>query len=470
MEKGKLNRRDFLRLSAAAATGAIVAACKPAVTPAPTPVPKVEKAEEVAKPTPPPKEVITLTYWHGWTEQWEQMVVAHCEAFHEKYPDIQVNEVVVPSGELDKKLMTAVAAGNPPDAMTTWGSFVALAAEEAILPLNDYMDLGAVKEWVDPWAYQLGEWEGKLYGLPYWAGSWCLIWNKNLFALAGLDPEEYPETTTDLDELTEKLTTYDSRGNIDRMGFLPTWIPPAVPPFGGKLYDYETRKITANDPKVVEALEWVVSYSKQYDIKKVQAFQSGLASERAAALDPLISAKFAMQIHGPWKLGDFRKYGDAGVKFGVAPHPVPPGEEGPATWVHGDLVLVPNGTKHPEAAAKFVMFTAGVGAADDYAQLVTFDGVTHRPINVPVSSRTLDHPDFKKVVEEYPGYDVFINTFFDAKRAESIPRIPVDTYYMDRLDAVVEAARLLEKTPKEALDEVTKEVQDKLNKWYEERG
>ena len=102
MEKRKLNRRDFLRLSATAATGAVVAACAPA-TPIiiekevirEVPVEKavvverdvprevikevqvekvvketvvVEKIVEVQAPAQPP-EKLTMEFWWGWTPE-----------------------------------------------------------------------------------------------------------------------------------------------------------------------------------------------------------------------------------------------------------------------------------------------------------------------------------------------------------------------------------------------------------------
>ena len=54
MEKGKLNRRDFLRLSAVATTGVVLAACKPAAPAAPgvkkEEAPAEKKEEVAAKP------------------------------------------------------------------------------------------------------------------------------------------------------------------------------------------------------------------------------------------------------------------------------------------------------------------------------------------------------------------------------------------------------------------------------------
>ena len=482
----RLSRRTVCRLGLVAGAGGVLAAC--GATPAPSPAQTTGAATTVAtqavQATPQAVEAatqapssnagatakVTLSYWHSWTEQWEKMVIAHMSAFNEKNPDIKVNEIVVPGGEIESKFLTAVAAGNPPDSMmVNWG-IGGLVGQNAILPLGDYVDLSAAKDWIHPMIYKYGVADGKLYATPYWAGSLCIIWNKNTFALSGLDPEAPPKSLTELDELADKLTTYDSRGNISVMGFLPTDLFEWGTVYGGSFYNPDTRKITANDPKIQAALEWEASYSKKYDVKKIQAFQSGLVSERAATLDPLISGKFAMQVHGPWKLGDIRKYGDPHFKWGVIAPPAPQGEQSPATWSWGDMNIVAKGTKYPKDAATLVLFLSGVGDPEGYAKRVHFDGETYRPINVPVSLKTLDDPFTKKMIEDFPGYDVFINTLLQGKHIEYAYPMPVWSTYSDRFTAAEDKGRLMEQTPKEALDAVTTEVQAAVDKWYQEHG
>ena len=61
---------------------------------------------------------IELTYWHGWTEQWEDMVKFVVDQFHQKQSRITVKPVVVPVGsaqqsaEFMAKLTAAIASGS----------------------------------------------------------------------------------------------------------------------------------------------------------------------------------------------------------------------------------------------------------------------------------------------------------------------------------------------------------------------
>ena len=62
MNKQKMSRRDFLRLSAgitAAGVTGLLASCAP-----PAPEPEPEEGEPAAPP--PPEEKVTIHWWHGW--------------------------------------------------------------------------------------------------------------------------------------------------------------------------------------------------------------------------------------------------------------------------------------------------------------------------------------------------------------------------------------------------------------------
>ena len=416
-------------------------------------------------------EPIELTYWHGWTEQWEEMVQFVVDQFHQKQSRIRVNPVVVPVASQDQaaeflaKLTGSIAAGNPPDIVTLFGSTAipTLASEEAIVALDDIegADLPAVQAWMDPNVYKLGQYQDRTYGLSYWAGCYCLLTNSAHLEAAGLDPAQGPRTIADLDAVASQLTVRRDGGDIERMGFLPStenfelW----GTVFGGRLYDQETTTITANDPRLVEALTWYRSYAETYGAKQVAAFREGLASERGGALDPFLAGKFSIQDQGPWKLGDIKKFGEAEFRYGVVPPPRA-GEEPQANWTWGDIQIIPRGSKDPAAAAEFVKFTAGVNDPEGYAQRVVWG---NRPINVPVSRQVLEVPSFQQVVRDYPGFQTFIDSLLAAERVGSPPVMPAAAYLDDRLVATVERVMLLEAEPQAALDELTEDVQQELD-------
>jgi len=184
MERRRLNRRDFLRLSAAAATGVVVAACAPA-TPQIVEVEKevpvekevvrtveVEKVvEKVVTPTPrPAPERVTVNYWgHAFMPR-VKLDRVYIAEFMDRNPHITV--VYENPGDFSNKWLTAIAAGVGPDLWADWNAYTGTAwAQGAIVPVDytafgmdeaEFMDL-----YIEPENTLQGcTFEGVLYGIP----------------------------------------------------------------------------------------------------------------------------------------------------------------------------------------------------------------------------------------------------------------------------------------------------------------
>ena len=277
-----------------------------------------------------------------------------------------------------------------------------------------------------------------------------------------MDPEKGPATITELDAFAEKLVQKRTAGGYDRMGFLPNtdenqfWLFGTV--FGGRFYDSQSQKVTADDPNLVKALEWFQSYSKKFGPKEIASFQSGLSSERAQNLDPFIGGKLSMMVQGPWKLGDLKLFGDK-LEYGVIAPPLEDSGAKSANWIHGDIQIIPKGCKDPKAAADFVFFTGGVNDPEGYAQRVTWG---NRPINIPVSKRVLKEASFQKVVQDYPGFQTYIDALFNSSQVGSPPVMPAAAFYADRMQSTVQQVMLMQAQPKAALQSLTEQVQQQL--------
>ena len=456
-----LSRRDFLKGAAIGVAGMALVACAPAAAPA---------GQQAASGSQAP---ISLMYWHAWTEQWEEMTQFVCDSFNSKNPQLKAEQNVVPGAELMTKLLSSVAAGNPPDMITVYSAIniPSLTEQGAILALDGYgsgEDLAAAKDWFHPSIMDMGSYNGKLWGLSYWQQTSCLGWNKAIFEEAGLDPEKPPASLEELDEMAEKLTLEED-GLITRMGHMPTdhWMWAA--PFDGSFYDEANRKVTANDPSIVSMFDWMASYSQKYDVTKVQAFQQGLASERAGVLDPFISGRIAIhEVGGAWKLGDFAKYAEDGFRYGITPAPQPGGTKEVTTYSYGDFTVVPKGTKAPTEAWQFVKYTGGLGGTlEDYFTVLTWG---ERPINVPVTTKMLDYEPFQKMLAAYPGFPEMVDMFLKGDRVLLPPKMPVGTFYQDRLSSARDKVRLLDGTPQQLMDEVTADVQSELDKFFAQQG
>ncbi len=89
--------------------------------------------------------------------------------------------------------------------------------------------------------------------------------NKNHFREAGLNPDRPPQTLDEIATFAEKLTKKDSAAGYSRLGYLHEGLNQWIPVFGGRLMDASGKKVMADDPNNVRALEWLLSWQRKYD-------------------------------------------------------------------------------------------------------------------------------------------------------------------------------------------------------------
>ncbi|MDE2750415.1 MAG: extracellular solute-binding protein [Chloroflexota bacterium] len=453
--KTGLSRRDMLK-TIAGGTGAVALGALPVAS--------------VAAQDP-----VTITYWHGWTEQWENYVQDIVDAFHAHQDAIRVEPLVVPYADFLVRLTAAIASGNPPDIVTFFGSneIPGLAALGGITP---YADLGppeevaAFQDFLTPAAWAGGVVDGTLYGTPSGFGVYDLAWNKDHFEEVGLDPEVGPSSIEELDEMAELLTVEDADGNLDRMGLLHLGFGGGGFPrawfgnFGGQLYDAENDIITANHPGNVRALEWMMSYSEKYGVERLQRFQSGLSGERGGTQDPFIAGRLSMHLIGPWKLGDFHRFAADGFRWGITHLPPVAGEEdstGWGSWIWGNYQCIPSGASNPAAAYEFAKWWSGFTDPDVMAIVAAWKDT---PTTTTGSLAALEVERIAALFDDHPDYRSFFETM-GSPRALTTPMIPVANFYTDRLGSEVSQALRLEKSAQEALDAVQTAVENEYRQF-----
>ena len=130
MRNQRITRRQFLRVSAATAAGALAVACVPA------PSGPASSAEEAA-PDAAPTEVQFVNIW---TAVDTPFIVDLLEEFDETHPEYDLTLIQTTNREAAQKLQTLVSAGTPPDC-GYWSpnTFISLAPAGAFLALDNYI-------------------------------------------------------------------------------------------------------------------------------------------------------------------------------------------------------------------------------------------------------------------------------------------------------------------------------------------
>jgi len=98
---------------------------------------------------------------------------------------------------------------------------------------------------------QYASWRGTLYSLPMEATNLALLYNKDMFRAAGLDPERPPQNWDELRDYARKLTfDKDGDGKNEQTGmFLPVF--PAAGPLSGW---YGSSILTCGKPVVTKLI------------------------------------------------------------------------------------------------------------------------------------------------------------------------------------------------------------------------
>jgi multiple sugar transport system substrate-binding protein len=282
--KKRMNRRDFLRLSAAATAGGILAACQSETVEVTREVEKivketvvetvketvivegtpqtVEVTKEVVKEvmvTAPPPETVELRLAEGsWVGPegiafWTDEIIPRFEA---ENPTIEVTFENAEAPDYGDKLYTQAVAGDAPDVMFVWGGLnYNLMQKGQFLELDDHIE----KELLDdfyPGKLDAHYYEGHLYGLPKYVSTIALAYNRNLLDEAGVD---YPDGTWDWDDYRNALEATTDPENGQWGTYVGhTYLEHWVWMNGGEVMNadlFGTQSLL-NEPKAMEALKF----------------------------------------------------------------------------------------------------------------------------------------------------------------------------------------------------------------------
>jgi multiple sugar transport system substrate-binding protein len=305
-----------------------------------------------------------FTYWYPWggdSEKWDKERIADYEA----ETGIDVNDVYVPDGITNGKLLSAISGGNPPDLVLGDGNdyqlAYSLASQGALEPLDEYLENAGFDpdSVLDGFRDVMESPDGKTYILPQDSNVNLLFYNVDMFEAAGLDPENPPTTIEELDQMAEALTKVKDDGSFDTLGFIP-WVDAGEDPytwpwaFGANLFDPESKKILLNEKPLIDSLTWMDSYAQKYNPEKIKSFTSGFGG--AFSPDhPFMTGKVAMTVTGNWFANALKIYAPD-TNYKVAPIPAPPEGRQEATVFGTNVFFVPKGAKNPQEAINFALY------------------------------------------------------------------------------------------------------------------
>jgi N,N'-diacetylchitobiose transport system substrate-binding protein len=293
--------------------------------------------------------------------------------FKVKHPNVTVNVEIQQWSDVTTKLDTAFAGSNPPDVMELGNTLVAKYA--SIGALKDITGSKSSFENSGTWLKSLTEsctFNSKLYCAPYYAGSRAIIYRKDMFDAAGVQP---PTSMDDLLTVGQKLmTAHSSDPNFSALYFPGKYWYAAAPfvwDFGGDIATQSGGKWQGDlnaspSQQGLTTLNNLVSKLSRADktgdeLKQDQAFAQG---------------HIAMIIANGWEVGVITdpKSGDPTLKDKLGAFPIPShtaGQTAPVFLGGSDLGIAAK-TKSPGLAQEWVGMLAGTKYQ---SQMVTVGGV-----------------------------------------------------------------------------------------------
>ena len=208
----------FVPIALAALTVAACSSSGASPTPAATPTPgtATQAPTPASTPTPAPSTG-TLTVWLMNGSLNDNTVVQLDTDFQMAHPGWKVNYQVQQWNGIVDKLSTALASDNPPDVIEMGntqaitfeaaGLLTDLSANRAALGGGTSNDSASADQKFMASLNSASVYQDKLYAVPFYAGDRVLIYNKDLFTAASIDPT----TITSKDKLIAAAKTLQTK-------------------------------------------------------------------------------------------------------------------------------------------------------------------------------------------------------------------------------------------------------------------
>ena len=275
--------------------------------------------------------------------------------FKAKYPNVHVNVELQQWGDVGTKLDTAFAGSTPPDVMELGNTLVAKYAAAGALE-----DISGKKTSFDnsgTWLQSLTDSctvSSKLYCVPYYAGSRAIIYRKDFFDAAGVQP---PDSLDSLLTVGQKLmAAHSSDPNFSALYFPGKYWYAAMP----FIWDFGGDIATQSGGKWQGSLN---SSSSQQGLTKLNSLVVALSRADKTGDEAKQDAAFAqghiaMIIANGWEVGVILdpKAGNPALKDQLGAFPIPshtPGQTAPVFLGGSDFGIAAK-SKHQDLANEWV--------------------------------------------------------------------------------------------------------------------
>ena len=340
----------FVLVVALLSIASLVSACSRSAEPQSA---EPQKTEQVS--TEPVKLVV---WWWGEQEapgaqKWMDETIA---LYQKENPNITIEAVLQSTDGMIPAFQAAIAAKSGPDIQYVWGGVWTLEFvwSGGLRPLDDLIP-------AEEWEHYVNNYEraydGKTWGIPWYLSGNPLVYNKQLFSKAGLDPNTPPTTW---DELLEACKKFNAIGVVPFSGWMKDgW-------YGGWLFSILGRQpndsekdymdVTVGAAKFTDP-EYAEYWTRQQELIDAGCWNEDIMSlDQYQGLDMFVQEKSAMVFGNDTFLGTWvTQMGEDKIGVMMVPK-YSDGKLADTYVVTAQGLGVTSWSEHPQEAADFLMF------------------------------------------------------------------------------------------------------------------
>ena len=312
--------------------------------------------------------------------------------FEQQHPDIHLRWVVLEENVLRQRVTTDIATKAGQFDILTIGNYeVPIWAKQGwLVPMDNLPAAYDVNDLLKPVRDGLS-YNGKIYGLPFYAESAMTYYRTDLFKKAGITMPDAP-TYTQIREFADKITDKSNQVYGMCLRGKPGWgenmayVTTLVDTDGGQWFN-EKWQPTINTPA------WKTAITYYDDILKADGPPGASSNGFNENLALFASGHCGMWIDATVAGGMLydKKQSQVADEVGFAPIPSGSFKGGP-TWLWSWNLAIPATSKQQDAAKTFITWAT----SKDYIKLVAKENGW---VAVPPGTRqsTYDDPDYQKV-------------------------------------------------------------------------
>lgn len=336
-------------------------------------------------------EQVDITFWTHYTDD-INFTKKKVEDFNNEFAGkihVELNHV---SDDYNNVLLLALQNGNGPDIYADGIQLSQLVEMNYAAPLDGLMT-DDMKARVDGKSMVGNNWmNGSWYSLPFRGYNFRLVWNKDLFEAAGLDPEAPPKSYAEVIEYAKTITEYGKDQESQKYGFmLPTgedWI----------WWIYGSQMAYANGESMIDlntcTYQWE-AYDKVMGLwQQLQSdgslFPGGTTMQNDPARAQFAAGNVGMILAASWDIGVFNDQFPCENEWGVATLPTYDGEFHGYTQLDAGSYLLINGASdnaHQQAAMTFYEYLLSEDTLVEYYEggygIPVYDGIADKATSVP---------------------------------------------------------------------------------------